>query len=47
MSRYDHGGRTFKMKVRKMTREELEALVRVRERALEEARKQLRELDGK
>ena len=35
-----------KYRPRKMTREELEALVRWREWALEEARKQLRELDA-
>ena len=39
-------GRRYKVKVRKPTREELEALIRWRERALDEARKQLRELYG-
>jgi hypothetical protein len=50
MTRYfeNHDPKTawYKVKARKPTREELEELVRWRERALEEARKQLREYDA-
>ena len=37
---------TIRVKRRKPTRQQLEALVRLREKALEEARKQLREYDA-
>jgi hypothetical protein len=38
--------RTYKVKVRKPTRRQLEELVRWREKALEDARRQLREYDA-
>ena len=38
--------RRYRSPIRKPTREQLEALVRLREKALEDARRQLREYDA-